>query len=156
MAALGCLPGPLAVNYRMGNWRINMTFKRALRVFGFTLMASLTAFSVANAQSEAAKGFYVVSVDFGTAPENFDRFKQIMDENAKASVSDETGCREFNVYEVPTTPNHLFLYEVYDDEAAFQQHLNADHYKHFNEVSAPLITSRAGSRGTMFVTYHRQ
>ena len=133
-----------------------MTFRRMPWLFGFTLMASLAAFSVADAQPEAGKNFYVVTVDFGTAPENFDRFKQIMNENAKASVSDETGCREFNVYEVATAPNHLFLYEVYDDEAAFQQHVNSAHFKHFSDVSGPIITSRAGSRGTMFVTYHRQ
>jgi (4S)-4-hydroxy-5-phosphonooxypentane-2,3-dione isomerase len=133
-----------------------MIFARVFWLFGFTLVASLTSFSAADAQSEAERHFYVVSVDFVTAPENFDHFKQIMNENAKASVSDEIGCREFNVYEVPTTPNHLYLYEVYDDEAAFQQHLNSAHYKHFNEVSAPIVTSRAVSRGTMFVTYHKQ
>jgi (4S)-4-hydroxy-5-phosphonooxypentane-2,3-dione isomerase len=133
-----------------------MSFTRLFWLFGFTLLASLTAFSKAHAQSDTGQHFYVVSVDFGTAPENFDRFKQIMNENAKASVSNEAGCREFNVYEVPTSPNHLFLFEVYDDEAAFQQHVNSDHYKHFNEVSTPIITSRAGSRGTMFVTYHKQ
>ena len=101
-----------------------MSFTRVFWLFGFTLVASLTAMSAGNAQSEPAHNYFVVSVDFGTAPENFDRFKKIMDENAKASVSDETGCREFNVYEIPTSPNHLFLYEVYEDEAAFQQHLN--------------------------------
>ena len=133
-----------------------MSLKRMFWLLGFTLIPSLTALSPADAQTAAAKGYYVVSVDFGTAPENFDRFKQIMDENAKASVADETGCREFNVYEVAASPNHLFLYEVYDDDAAFQQHTNSAHYKHFKEVSDPIITSRAGSRGTMFVTYHRQ
>ena len=132
-----------------------MSFKRAILLLGLALIP-LAAPSPAQAQPAAAQDYYVVTVYFGTAPENFDRFKQIMDENAKASVNEETGCREFNVYEVAASPNHLFLYEVYDDEAAFQQHLNAPHYKHFNEVSAPLITSRAGSRGTMFVTYHRQ
>ena len=50
----------------------------------------------------------------------------------------------------------LLLYEVYDDEAAFQQHVNSAHFKHFSDVSGPIITSRAGTRGTMFVTYHRQ
>ena len=98
---------------------------------------------------------YVVTVDFGTAPENFDRFKTIMTENAKASVADEPGCREFNVYEVAATPGHLFLYEVYDDEAAFQQHLATPHYKHFKEVSDPIITSRGGTRGTMLVSYRK-
>ena len=52
-----------------------MTFKRMPWLFGLTLMAPLAAFSAADAQPEAGKNFYVVTVDFGTAPENFDRFK---------------------------------------------------------------------------------
>ncbi len=98
---------------------------------------------------------YVVTVDFGTAPENFERFKAMMDENARASVANEAGCQQFNVYELATTPNHLFLYEVYDDEAAFQQHLAAAHYKHFKEISDPIIISRGGTRGIMLVSYRK-
>ena len=131
-----------------------MSFKRALCLLGFTLAASLPSL---DAQAQPGGGhYYVVTVDFGTAPENFERFRQIMDENAKASVGEETGCREFNVFEDPKAPNHLMLFEVYDDEAAFQQHVNSPHFKHFDEVSKPIITSRAGTRGTMFVSYHRQ
>lgn len=124
-----------------------MSFKSKYILLGLVL-----ALSVPGAASAAA---YVVTVDFGTAPENFDHFKTIMDQNAKASVADEPGCREFNVYEIAATPNHLFLYEVYDDEAAFQAHLAAPHYKHFKEVSDPIITSRGGTRGTMMVSYHK-
>jgi autoinducer 2-degrading protein len=130
-----------------------MSFKRILCLLGFTLAASLPAIG---AQAQPGGGhYYVVTVDFGTAPENFDRFKQIMTENAQASVANEPGCREFNVYENPDAPNHLFLFEVYDDEAAFQQHVNAAHYKHFKEVSDPIITTRAGTRDTMFVSYRK-
>lgn len=131
-----------------------MSFARMFSLSGFALAASLIAIP-ADAQPGGGRNFYVVTVDFGTAPENFDRFKQMMDENAKASVSGEPGCREFNVYENPTIPNHLFLFEVYDDEAAFQQHVNAAHYKHFKEISDPIITSRGGTRDTMFVSYHK-
>ena len=131
-----------------------MSFKGVLRALGFACAASWAALP-AYAQSDAGH-YYVVTVDFGTAPENFDRFKAIMNENAKASVAEETGCREFNVFEDPKVPNHLFLFEVYDDEAAFQQHVNSPHFKHFDEVSKPIITSRAGTRGTMFASYHRQ
>lgn len=130
-----------------------MSFKRA---FGFIaiMLAALPIMGPAQAQSEAGH-YYVVTVDFGTAPENFERFKQIMQENAKASVTNEPGCREFNVFEDPKAPNHLFLFEVYDDDAAFQQHVNSAHFKHFKEVSDPIITSRAGTRGTMFASYHK-
>jgi quinol monooxygenase YgiN len=122
-----------------------MSFRRIW--LGLVLALSLPA--------AASAAPYVVTVDFGTAPENFERFKAMMDENAKASVANEPGCREFNVYELATTPSHLFLYEVYDDEAAFQAHLAAAHYRHFKEISDPIITSRGGTRGTMLVSYHK-
>ena len=130
-----------------------MAFKRMGKRICETLALGLVlALALPVAASAAA---YVVTVDFGTAPENFDRFKTMMEQNAKASVTDEPGCREFNVYEIAATPGHLFLYEVYDDEAAFQQHLAAPHYKHFKEVSDPIITSRGGTRGTMLVSFHK-
>jgi quinol monooxygenase YgiN len=130
-----------------------MSFVRAFGLIAF-MLATLSIAVPAQAQSEAGH-YYVVTVDFGTAPENFDRFKQIMNENAKASVTNEPGCRQFNVYEVASAPNHLFLFEVYEDDAAFQQHVNSAHFKHFKDVSDPIITSRAGSRGTMFASYHK-
>ena len=120
--------------------------------FRYIFLGLLLALSAPGAASAAA---YVVTVDFGTTPENFERFKAMMDENAKASVTNEAGCREFNVYEIAAIPNHLFLYEVYDDEAAFQQHLAAAHYKHFKEISDPIITTHGGTRGTMLVSYRK-
>jgi len=130
-----------------------MSFKRmGQRICEVLALSLVLALALPAAASAAG---YVVTVDFGTAPENFDRFKTMMSQNARASVADEPGCREFNVYEIAATPNHLFLYEVYDDEAAFQQHLAAPHYKHFKEASDPIITSRGGTRGTMLVSFHK-
>ena len=124
-------------------------------IFGILCGGLLALCLPAAAQPAPASHSYVVTVDFGTAPENFERFKVMMAENAKTSVANEAGCQQFNVYELATTPNHLFLYEVYDDEAAFQQHLAAAHYKHFKEISDPIITSRGGTRGIMLVSYRK-
>jgi Zn/Cd-binding protein ZinT len=44
--------------------------------------------------ADAAQNFYVVSTDFGIAPDNFEHFKQLMNENARASVFNEVGCHE--------------------------------------------------------------
>jgi autoinducer 2-degrading protein len=130
-----------------------MSFKSICKRLALGLILALPIPAAAFAQ--AGGHFYVVTVDFATAAENFDRFKTIMAQNAKASVTDEPGCREFNVYEIAAAPDHLFLYEVYDDEAAFQAHLAAPHYKHFKELSDPIITSRGGARGTMLVSYRK-
>ncbi|HSS14639.1 MAG TPA: putative quinol monooxygenase [Rhizomicrobium sp.] len=132
-----------------------MNVMRVVRYAASIALAVAAMTATLQAQEIIAKKLFVVSVDFGTAPENFERFKQVMLENAKASVADEPGCRQFDVYEVATSPNHLFLYEVYEDDAAFQQHLNAPHFKKFSEAIATLVTSRANARGTMLTAYRK-
>lgn len=110
--------------------------------------AASLSFSAALADPVTSHQAYVVSVDFGSAPQDFARLKELTFANAKSSI-DEAGCRQFDVYEVPTSPNHVFLYEAYDDETAFKQHLASPHYKQFSEETASIITSRAVSRGNM-------
>jgi quinol monooxygenase YgiN len=36
----------------------------------------------------------------------------------------------------------IFLYEIYDDEAAFQAHLATDHYKRFNTRTTPWLAEK--------------
>jgi autoinducer 2-degrading protein len=132
-----------------------MAAMHAARRIAFIALAAAAALSPVQAQETITKKLFVVTVDFGTAPENFERFKQVMLENAKASVADEPGCRQFDVYEVATSPNHLFLYEVYEDDAAFQQHINAPHFKKFSEAITTLVTSRSNARGTMLTGFRK-
>ena len=76
---------------------------------------------------------YVVTVVFRAKPERRDEFRKAMIENATASRTREPGCRQFDVCEKADTGD-IFLYEVYDDEAAFKAHLATPHYLHFNST----------------------
>ena len=55
---------------------------------------------------------------------------RILRENAAASEA-EPGCREFKVYREKDQPRTFVLYEVYDDEAAFQAHRDSEHFKKY-------------------------
>jgi (4S)-4-hydroxy-5-phosphonooxypentane-2,3-dione isomerase len=79
---------------------------------------------------------YVVTVVFIAKPEFRAQFRAAMIENAEASRAREPGCRQFDVCESPDG-SLIFLYEVYDDEAAFTTHLATDHFLRFNELTAP-------------------
>jgi quinol monooxygenase YgiN len=92
---------------------------------------------------------YVVAVDFAATPENYAKLKELLVSNASASVANEPGCRQFDVYEVQSVPNHVFLYEIYDSEDAFKAHLNSTHYKEFAAATSSIITSRSVSRGSL-------
>jgi quinol monooxygenase YgiN len=53
--------------------------------------------------------------------------KEIIDD-AKGSVNDEPGCLRFDVIQDAGDPNRIWLYEVYQDEEAFQSHTQAPHF----------------------------
>ena len=62
---------------------------------------------------------YVITVLFSTSAEHASEFLQAMVANARTSVAEEPGCRQFDVCVSDRNPNDVFLYEVYDSKAAF-------------------------------------
>ena len=86
---------------------------------------------------------YVVTVEFEIKPEKLEDFRAQMLANACASREREPGCRQFDVCADPAKLGLIFLYEVYDDRAAFDAHLAAEHFKIFDRTVAPWIASKA-------------
>ena len=85
---------------------------------------------------------YVITVEFDIDPTQCAAFMKLMTENAAASLRDEAGCRHFDVCRPREVANRVFLYEVYDDEAAFQAHLQSAHFKSFAAATKDMITAR--------------
>ena len=85
---------------------------------------------------------YVIAVEFDIDPAQLAAFMPLMTENAAASLRDETGCRRFDVCRPRDVANRVFLYEIYDDEAAFQAHLLTSHFKSFAVATKDMITAR--------------
>src|SRR5215212_7121531 len=89
---------------------------------------------------------FVVTVEFTLDPAQRDAFMPLMLENAARSCEDEPGCRQFDVCTDPARPDRVFLYELYDDAAAFDAHLAAPHYRAFAVASAPMVVGRVLGR----------
>ncbi len=85
---------------------------------------------------------YVVTVDFKIMPGDMQRFRTLMDRNAIDSCALEPGCRRFDVMTREGAPDSIFLYEIYDDRAAFEAHLNSAHFQTFNRESSDLVISK--------------
>lgn len=81
-------------------------------------------------------------VDFRLKPGSRGEFRRLIDENARTSVREEPGCRQFDVLEPPKEQDRVVLYEIYDDRAAFEAHLKSAHFRSFNEASAPLVNEK--------------
>ncbi len=85
---------------------------------------------------------YVVTVEFEIDPARFDEFLPLMKENALRSRVDEPGCRQFDVCVDDTRRGIVYLYELYDDRAAFDAHLASPHFIAFAAAAQPMITRR--------------
>jgi autoinducer 2-degrading protein len=84
---------------------------------------------------------FVLQVAIRIKPENVDAFMKKLDENARAARS-EKGCRQFDVLADPKDPTRLMLYEVYNDEAAFEEHQKGAAFKKYVAEAVPLLADR--------------
>ena len=85
---------------------------------------------------------YIVTVEFTLEPQRLPAFMPRMVENASASREREPGCRQFDVCVDPQAPHVVFLYEVYDDRAAFEAHLATAHFKTFDAAVAEMVAEK--------------
>ncbi|MFT6656980.1 putative quinol monooxygenase [Maritalea sp.] len=86
---------------------------------------------------------YAVIVQFDILPDHFERFLPLMQQNARASVSLEPGCKQFDVLTDPSRPNEVALYEIYDSAAAFQAHLKSSHFLAFDRQIFDMVFGKS-------------
>ena len=60
---------------------------------------------------------HIHAIDIDVVPGQIDNYLAALKENGAASVK-EPGCREFNITVSQKDPNHVFVFEVYEDAAA--------------------------------------
>jgi quinol monooxygenase YgiN len=85
---------------------------------------------------------YVVSVDFTIHSQQMTAFMPLMLENARVSRETEPGCLRFDVCRNSGQPERSFLYEVYADRAAFDEHLATTHFKAFDALAKTMVASK--------------
>jgi quinol monooxygenase YgiN len=86
---------------------------------------------------------FIVTVEFVAKPEREAAFRAAIVENARASRRDEPSCRQFDVCEMPDDRRTIFLYEVYDDRAAFDAHVASAHFRRFDAMVGDWIARKS-------------
>lgn len=85
---------------------------------------------------------FAVTVQFTIKDGKMEAFLPLMRENALTSLKEEPGCHQFDVCTDPTTPQEVFLYEIYDDDAAFEAHLASSHFQAFDAGVAGMVAAK--------------
>jgi autoinducer 2-degrading protein len=88
-----------------------------------------------------SSGVYINAVDLVIVPSEMAKFIEAVKENGANAVK-EPGCREFNISVLANRPNHVFLYEVYDNEAALNTHRATEHFKKYLATTASMVADR--------------
>ena len=74
--------------------------------------------------------------------EAIEPFRERLSRHAKTSLTNESGCRQFDVYQDRSDVTLFLLIETYESEAAFELHRASAHYKAFRTDVAEWITER--------------
>lgn len=82
---------------------------------------------------------YVVTVTFQIRPDQMEAFLPLMVDNARVSRQSEAGCQLFDICR---DKNEVFLYEIYDDRAAFDAHLGSKHFKAFDAAIQGMVVDK--------------
>ena len=110
----------------------------AMTLFLAAAMLLPTAGQRAAAQSAPT---FINAVDLDIVPAEMDKYLVAIKENGAATVK-EPGCRQFDILVLASNPNHVFLYEVYDNEAAYKAHRETDHFKKYAAATANMVSKR--------------
>ena len=84
---------------------------------------------------------YVVAVLFEVEEAHAGAFREAILENAATSLREEAGCRRFDVA-FDEDGRRCFLYELYDSRAAFDVHLESEHFCAFSEATGPMVQEK--------------
>jgi quinol monooxygenase YgiN len=84
---------------------------------------------------------FVLVVNIKIKPENVERWMKTALENAREARK-EPGCRQFEVLIDPKDKTKVLLFEIYNDEKAFEAHQATPHFKKYLAEAVPLLASR--------------
>lgn len=91
---------------------------------------------------------FVITVEFRLLPGCLGDFLKLVRENSRRSLAEELGCRRFDVLSADHGVRVL-LYEIYDDECAFDVHCQTPHFLDFDKASRNLYEAKIVQRYTL-------
>jgi quinol monooxygenase YgiN len=84
---------------------------------------------------------FILAVDLRIKPENVDKFMAGLLVNAREARK-EPGCRQFESLVDTSDPTKVMLFEIYDDDKAFEAHQQTPHFKKYLAEFVPLLADR--------------
>lgn len=81
-------------------------------------------------------------VEFEIKPETAAAFRELMAGHARGTLEEEEGCLQFDLCVPQDSPEKLYLYEVYRDQAAFDVQRDSARLARTRESYKDMIVNR--------------
>lgn len=81
-------------------------------------------------------------VQIALKPGTRDKFVEVVSGHRGRVLDREPGCHRFDVLIQDDAPDQVCLYEVYDDQAAFDRHVETDYMAAYREATADMTVGR--------------
>jgi (4S)-4-hydroxy-5-phosphonooxypentane-2,3-dione isomerase len=104
-----------------------------------SVMAALLLSISGHKASAQSAPLYINAADIDVVPALFDKFMAALKENGAATIK-EAGCRELDVAVSPKDPHHVFIFEIYNNAAAWNSHQGTAHFLKFYGTTAQMMT----------------
>src|SRR3954468_23665099 len=85
---------------------------------------------------------FALAVDFEAKREHAAAFLEVLKAHAANCLKKEPACKQFDVSVDVNDPFRIFLYEVYDDMAAIEEHRKTPHFATFAATIEPMVADR--------------
>ncbi|WP_460418102.1 putative quinol monooxygenase [Pseudomonas sp. microsymbiont 2] len=85
---------------------------------------------------------YCLFIKTRVKPGTADTFLSAIKANAAASVATEPGCLVFDVSQDRDDAHVIYLYEIYQDDAAYDAHTQTAHFRDSRPLVEPLIVEQ--------------
>ena len=93
-------------------------------------------------QATAQSGpLHILVVEYDIVPGEIDKYLTAVKELGAASVK-EAGFRQLSITISKDDPNHVLLFEAWDNAAAHAAHAKTDHFKQYQVTTGNMITKR--------------
>lgn len=91
----------------------------------------------------------VLHVELTLNPDSRDAYLARAQQHRENVQKNEPACRRFEISVEEDNPNLVRLYEVYDDQAAVEHHMQTPYMIAYREETAPMIADRKLTRAVM-------
>lgn len=115
-----------------------MNAKQVLMLCG----SVLTLFFSGSAGAQEARRPYVRLAELEIDPAQMQRFNAALQEGVTTAVRVEPGVLALYAVSEQDHPNRVRVFEMYQDKATYQKHLQTPHFRKFRDMTDKMVKSR--------------